>query len=149
MKILFLDIDGVLNSRKFFESQRAIRKSSSYEWKETDDIDPESVRHLNHLLKETGAKIVISSSWRVGKTVDELRDLAAIVGINSSLVIGKTTCAHVQGGRGAEIREWVKEHKDIDKFLILDDDDFDMEEMIDFMIKTDSTVETIWERLIR
>ena len=52
-KIIFLDIDGVLNSESYFKNKIA------------GVIDPECVRRLNRIIKETDADIVISSSWKL------------------------------------------------------------------------------------
>jgi hypothetical protein len=53
MKVIFLDIDGVLNR-------------TSFVWIDEDNpIDPKSAELLNELLLQTGAKIVVSSSWRL------------------------------------------------------------------------------------
>ena len=49
MKIIFLDIDGVLNQTGNAASL---------------PFDPNCVMYLNHVIKETGAHIVISSAWR-------------------------------------------------------------------------------------
>lgn len=59
MRIVFLDIDGVLN-------HSATRGAM---WSEDEPlpipIAPECMARLNRLIAETGAKIVISSSWRL------------------------------------------------------------------------------------
>lgn len=55
-KIIFLDIDGVLNSRQWYMCENGkIGKGN---------IDPENVRVLKELVEETGAEIVLASSWR-------------------------------------------------------------------------------------
>lgn len=54
MKIIFLDVDGVLNSVQDGYSIR-LRTDSH-------------LKLLQHIVKETGAKIVLSSSWRIGFT---------------------------------------------------------------------------------
>jgi len=87
MKLLFLDIDGVLNSHAFFatlrknpppsrENLRAMRKINrklvqggtsvpqSTILYDLQHIDPTAVAMLNSFLEETQAKVVISSTWR-------------------------------------------------------------------------------------
>ena len=54
MKVIFLDVDGVLNTPKF------IRRQSSF-----SSIDPVLVDIVVHIVNKTGCKIVLSSSWRV------------------------------------------------------------------------------------
>lgn len=52
MKVLFLDIDGVLNNLKILTEAGC------------SGIDPQCVRELNRIVAVTGCRIVISSSWR-------------------------------------------------------------------------------------
>lgn len=55
-KILFLDIDGVLNSDRFIDAHPKLPY--------TELIDKEAVSRVLSIIEKTGAKIVISSSWR-------------------------------------------------------------------------------------
>lgn len=59
IKYLFLDIDGVLNHQDWYHK---IRFSKKYPYR---DFDPDCVNRVNRILNETGAKLVISSSWRL------------------------------------------------------------------------------------
>lgn len=52
MRVLFLDIDGVLNGHDYSDEAKSC------------NIRRECVFRLNRVVKETGCKIVISSSWR-------------------------------------------------------------------------------------
>ena len=56
MKIIFLDIDGVLNSRIYDRKRNR---------DELTDIDETRLPLVKELVAATGAKIVLSSSWRV------------------------------------------------------------------------------------
>ena len=61
MKVLFLDIDGVLNSVEF--SQKQVRRSLLAD---TSQIDPVACSKINNLVKTVpDLKIVISSTWRL------------------------------------------------------------------------------------
>lgn len=66
-KIIFLDFDGVLNSQLWYIRTKGNR--------EIDDLDTEAIGFLNTLIKNTGAKVVVSSTWRLNKTVDELQEI--------------------------------------------------------------------------
>ncbi|MDE7380098.1 MAG: hypothetical protein K2N14_03500, partial [Clostridia bacterium] len=55
MKIIFLDIDGVLNSLKY-DASRDKRKLTN--------IDETRLPILKSIVEKTGAKIVLSSTWR-------------------------------------------------------------------------------------
>ncbi len=54
MKIIFLDIDGVLNSRQY-DAERGTAEGN---------IDVSRLLLLKQLIDQTGAKIVLTSSWR-------------------------------------------------------------------------------------
>lgn len=56
MKVIFLDIDGVLNT-KYWENMK-VRDQYGH------TFDPNSVANLARIIEETGAEIVISSSWK-------------------------------------------------------------------------------------
>lgn len=56
MKVIFLDVDGVLNSQDLFERCG----------EELVPIDEENIRYLKEIVDATGAQIVLSSSWRYG-----------------------------------------------------------------------------------
>ena len=60
---IFLDIDGVLNHEDWYVNHIGKYRDSFKEWWE-ECFDPECVKRVKHILEETGAKIVISSSWR-------------------------------------------------------------------------------------
>ena len=55
-KIIFLDIDGVLNSMDYFEQTK--------DCKGYTEINPEKVKLLKEIVDRTGAEIVLSSTWR-------------------------------------------------------------------------------------
>ena len=68
-RILFLDIDGVLNGKDWAVENigRGNEGWSPYVF------DPRTVRQLNRILEITGAEIVISSSWRHAWTLEQLQ----------------------------------------------------------------------------
>jgi hypothetical protein len=122
--IIFLDFDGVLNSQLYF--MRKDRKG--------EPIDENVVKLLNILCEDTKALVVVSSTWRLGRSIDELQCILGDKGFEHQ-VIGKTLdlrrgehgdCIH----RGNEIEQWIKSHEDIvqakyygySNYLILDDD---------------------------
>lgn len=63
MKILFVDLDGVLNSKRYFDSKvwQERPKKSREDWK-LASIDDTKIPLLNRITDATGARIVISSS---------------------------------------------------------------------------------------
>ena len=123
MKVIFLDVDGVLNS-----SQDGF------------NIKLETRKHLvllKQLVDETGAEIVLSSSWRIydktrvfiKKKLEEYE--IALIGVTPDTGESK----------GKEIKKWLDETPySIESFVILDDDS-DMEEFTHAkLVKTDSNI---------
>lgn len=136
MKILFLDIDGVLNSHEFWIRCRELGLIPD------DQIDPQAVERLNRLTDATGAKIVVSSTWRLpyvwNKQLAMLVTRLQKVGIKAE-IIGMTPDHQKQYGRGGEIQAWMLQARqdgmDIESFAILDDDS-DMGNLMDYLVKT-------------
>jgi hypothetical protein len=136
MKVLFLDIDGVLNSRKYlkFCVTQGILPD--------DKIDPEAVARLNQITAATDAKIVVSSTWRLpyvwNKQLDRLVALLQKNGIKGD-IIGMTPDHQRSHGRGGEIQDWMRRCKldgiQIETFVILDDDN-DMGDLDKFLVQT-------------
>jgi len=117
VKVIFLDVDGVLNSLEHFRDTSGKRKC------EADQIDRACVARLNSLTQRTGASIVVSSCWRIGKSLRQLRELFKTVGIQAR-VVGKTPHTNkISRPRGDEIQSWIDSRKYApDSFVILDDD---------------------------
>ena len=160
MKVLFLDMDGVLNSNVFFRStayaeSRAMQQmgdDESYgdEW--TAMVDNSAVARLNRVIKETGAKVVISSSWRYHRTPEDMQDVLNRCGFKGE-VIGRTPVGMeidpdsvgapemrltVQYDRGYEIEQWLVQNTHLnvaDNFAIVDDD-WDMPNIKDHFVRT-------------
>lgn len=125
MKIIFLDIDGVLINGP---SCRA----------GFGKVAPECVARLNRLIETTGAAIVLSSCWRVGRTRIECCDLLLEWGVKGKVL--DRTRQTVQGGiRGDEIQDWLNEwqerHGPAESFVILDDDR-DMGHLLPYLVHT-------------
>ena len=113
--IVFLDIDGVLNHGN--EKDRIKTKSGV--------VCGESIKILNELCLRTGAKIVISSTWRKDDIPPE--DSLRSAGLTAE-VVGHTPV--LNSCRGLEIEQWLKDNEsvtgskyyDFSNYVILDDD---------------------------
>jgi len=130
MKVIFLDFDGVLNSAASFIRVSSERKKLTKEQKEglppvSEHLDPTCASNFQYILKhcKDDVKIVISSTWRELFSLDWLKEHLAKYGIDSSRVIDRTPSIFRFGGscRGAEINEWLNEHKEVTDFVIIDD----------------------------
>jgi len=141
-KLLFLDIDGVLNSFQSAIMEHKYKKlrmnyPASMHFGKFCPLAQSNLKLIQDCVPEL--EIVISSSWRVDKTVRELQHLLGYDGvINATRVIGKTPI--IGRPRGIEIQRWFDWHtsgRSTGAFAILDDDD-DMHPYEDFLVQTDS-----------
>ncbi len=65
MKIIFLDIDGVLNhTPQWFDVNYFVWKWFRWEWEIPYQIEKKLAKRIEYIIKKTGAKVVISSTWR-------------------------------------------------------------------------------------
>lgn len=125
MKIVFLDMDGVLNSHAFDvarnladpnHEQRPFNRKEAQSW--ASMIDTTAVKRLNKILAETGAQIVISSSWRHAHSVVRMQKILTLAGMVGS-VVDQTPV--MEGPRSHEIASWLGAHSEVRRFVILDD----------------------------
>lgn len=112
LKAIFLDIDGVLNSAKWFRDNADNPNIKPYR-----EMDPQLVGRFNRIIKETGAKIVLSSAWRCH---DNWHENMIKNGITDNF-IDRTGNGH-DGIRGMQIREWAMKHEELLRYAIIDDD---------------------------
>lgn len=125
MRVIFLDVDGVLNCSESFERDQ----SSITIWEPCMEA-------LAHLVRETGAKVVFSSTWRWLFDLDELTMMLWTHGVDAE-VIGKTAMKGFSSPpRGLEIQMWLDDHPEVEHFVILDDD-ADMEHLLPYLVQTD------------
>jgi hypothetical protein len=141
--IIFLDIDGVFNCQLFYRSKqfndykdakKQLRKDVKAKKIESlyyyaSQICKERVEWFNQLCVELNASIVISSTWRSNKTVEELQEIFDYCG-GTFKIISKTP--HTGYERGTEISKWLKEniklethgchYFDFYNYVIIDDD---------------------------
>lgn len=146
-KYIFLDIHGVITTPEYFKDGMWI-------------LSPEKQKLLGKILNETGAKIVLSSSWRC-KTLEKTKEHMLSEGFlfNDDLIgvtiraynyLDKASKIHLSIPRGVEIKQWIDTHihsdngknwekKKIGKdytYVILDDDNDMLLEQKDYFIKT-------------
>ncbi len=115
MKVIFLDIDGVLNSDEYFEKTANLNIQGI-----ESEIDVEKIKLLKKAIDETGAKVVLSSTWRYMRKVKDLKELLSHYGI---VIIDSTP--FLGDERGLEIKQWLTTHaRVVEDFVILDDEIF-------------------------
>lgn len=139
MRVVFLDIDGVLNHQIFFkkryderEHERKIIKEGGRLTEKShlefyaEMLDVESIEILNSILdKVEDVKFVISSTWRMGETIESLTNILSIKGFKGE-IIGMTPIGCKCCVRGNEIQEWVSKNMDEEDAYVIFDDDSDM-----------------------
>lgn len=121
MRIVFLDIDGVLSTfrevcHRLAPGEKRIRPYA---------FSPKAIQTLNDIYLASNCSLVISSSWRKIYSLDDLRDLFRERKILAP-IIDKTDGI---GPRGIEIIAWLSEHKEVTDYIILEDEVFDMKEL--------------------
>lgn len=146
MKIIFLDIDGVLNYDLWYTSETYRNIMSTSENFDLD-IDPINAKLINSICKKTNAKIVITSDKRFDWN-DTLMQLKR-GGINIDLIIDKTPeilwerFRNYDEGieveydciRGNEIKRWLYTHPEVKKYVIIDDILDFSDEQLPFLVK--------------
>lgn len=139
MNIIFLDIDGVLNTSETFKRRKE-------EFDKTGilghRIDEYRVEYLKEIVDSTNAKIVLISVWRKdfdkvdnklicnGKDAFEIVEVLSKYDLEIYDIINPKKHFKQDG-----IKEWLNNH-DVNKFIIIDDESFDLVYYYDFLIKT-------------
>jgi len=131
MKIIFLDIDGVLNVYSQGHDQYGAIFHTHF------------MENLKTIVDETDAKIVISSSWRVNG-IDEMRSMWRDRGLAGEVVDITPDLYFVYSGptgddnycRGDEIKLWLENNPEITVYVILDDDNDMLEDQLENFVQT-------------
>jgi hypothetical protein len=123
-KIIYLDIDGVLNTDDFLLHS----EDDSLE----GQLDPELVLNLAQIVNATGAKIVLISSWRSLKNItpetltvilNKVLAKSAFSGSHIPLKVVAFTPILPSGNRGREILNFISEHRLSGKpYVVIDDE---------------------------
>lgn len=109
-KILFLDIDGVLNSAKTCCAFGGYPMAMSH----IAAFDQAAIRLIQRLCDSAGVQIVLSSAWRNDA---EWETYGPALGLP---IIGRTPS--FLGPRGREIQKWLEDHPGVEQYAIVDDD---------------------------
>jgi len=145
MKVVFLDIDGVLNSLNFVRDfdNRCAEAGEVLGFQH--QIDHQAVLRLNRILINTRAVVVVSSSWRRIVDLDELIRILRNYGFEGTIVGTTPDLSHLDRAdrpiwRGDEIAHWLEHSpRAVQSFVILDDNN-DMGELSHRLVLTDDRV---------
>ena len=137
MKVVFLDFDGPIIPIMSHQPPHRVSGKGAQAF-------PSCVEQLNRITDETGAVIVVSSTWRadgITKTRERLRDW----GVRADCIDvtphmnerDPRSGLWVSHPRGHEIQKWLNEydHEKVESFVILDDDS-DMAHLLPYLIQT-------------
>jgi hypothetical protein len=136
MTVLFLDIDGVLNST------RSCLAFGGF----PHGITPDHLKRFDHcavglirrLCKETGAVCVLSSTWR------QLHPYTEISAALDIPMIGATPKSD-DGFRGREIAAWLAAHPEVTQYAIVDDDGDMLPEQKPYFVQTPHSDGLRWD----
>ncbi len=112
--LIFLDYDGVLNSRFYFLKRHELIKTDKIRIQHyKDDFDPKRIKILKEICDKTNSYVVVISSWR--GNIDAQNYLISkgipIIGITPRL-----------GHRGKEIETYLESLGEQPNYIILDDE---------------------------
>jgi hypothetical protein len=144
MKVIFLDFDGVVNSQNWYKRRvDEVGMDDVHSQYPFYEIDPEAVKRINFIIEKTGAKVVVSSTWRHGRSVEDLTKILQFAGFNGEIVDVTPHMGGIKGytvPRGCEIEQWLEqknfkrinwsiarlrekvEKSEVKNYIILDDD---------------------------
>jgi len=123
--IIFLDIDGVLNTARGKDYWRKTLRTKTYQF--NADLCPDAIKNLNEIIRQTGAKIVISSYWRSFFPLETLRIIFHEYEIQGEIIDTLRMADEVpflpNSTRGGLILHWMRENHEPETYVIIDDND--------------------------
>jgi hypothetical protein len=135
MKIIFLDMDGVLCTNRAHIAQGGIQGMPNHSF--MDALDREGVGMLTAIEKKCGDILyVLSSTWRKRHTKKEMEDWLRRYGWTGEFHPDWRT-GELNGPRGLEIEEWLSRHPDTENYVILDDSGDMLESQKYHFVQTD------------
>ena len=144
-KVIFLDIDGVLNSNFWNADHQREISDGKY-------IDTEKVKLLSKLVKKAKADIILHSGWRFwfGSDLKPMRQeagyLADILEKEGMVVAGMTPDLTTEEIRKTkkfskvkadEILMWLKNHPETERWVVIDDLELHNDEIAKKQVMTD------------
>jgi histidinol phosphatase-like enzyme len=148
MKYIFLDIDGVLNSTEYWESEERRKESEGMSDAQIMliahwiHLDPKALKLVNDLVDRSGAKVILSSTWRAKYSHEEITKMMQDRGATFEVIdstpqlFGKVNSPRIP--RGKEIGAYLDHLRfKPESFVIIDDHD-DMLGLKDSLVKTNA-----------
>lgn len=135
LKVLFLDIDGVLNSSRTAVACKGYPlELDGYHRAMFDDV---AVGLIRGLCAKGGVSVVVSSAWRITHHWDAIgRALDLPTMDRTPLLLGT---------RGDEIQHWLDAHPEVTQYAIVDDDSDMLPSQHFNFVKTDGRNGLMWD----
>ena len=125
MRVIFLDVDGVLNSQQladkigygghYDENVPATEKNTLW--------GQDMVNNLKRIVETTESQIVMSSTWRIYFSTKKFKEMFAVYGWEDAPIIDRTPGGYAN--RGMEINRWLADQQErnivVENYVILDD----------------------------
>lgn len=128
MKVIFLDIDGVLCSMRSAAAHGGYPAAGNpMSWSKFDDT---AIELLRTAIAETGAHVVLSSSWR---TEVNMGALEYRLGLR---LHGATRASAENDARGKQIEDWLLANPGVQRYAILDDGEDMLPHQMDKLCRT-------------
>ena len=122
MKILFLDMDGVLSCPRICLMQKVLKDdepAASFNM-----IDSYGLQYIKTICEQFNFKIVVSSAWRGNEA---FRHMLSTHGLSYSHFHEDWKTYNNDSGRGAEIQDWLNNHPEVGlNYIIFEDEPFDL-----------------------
>lgn len=146
LKVLFLDLDGVLN---FWTRADSLTEGIADMWTGRC-LAPSCVEIFNQLVQDTGASVVISSTWKdrpeYRGDLEALKQTLQEGGVNVTNIIGVTPNI---GPRVTEICVWLRHHPEVSGFAVLDDNVGGMHTLTPHLVLTQTSTGLVPEDALR
>jgi hypothetical protein len=146
MKIIFLDIDNVLNSDVYTESEMYKQATAGMSDAKIMlvahhlHLDPDALKLINDLVNRSGAEVVLSSTWRTKYSPAEVTKM--MQGRGATFTVTASTPDLTRGrmsryvSRGAEISAYLRGYDVKPEYVILDDR-YDMDHHKEHLVQTE------------
>lgn len=124
MRVLFLDVDGVLVHSGTAGLGKLTNEPFGTSFYHAATVDSTCVQRILRIVEATGAVIVVTSTWRRfdGQST-ALRRAFLTAGVERralrGLFVGSTP--HIGENRPLEVTTWLSEHPGVEKYLVIDD----------------------------
>jgi hypothetical protein len=111
MKVIFIDIDGVLATAPCWNMNRD-NKWDAY------PFDKKAVKVFNEIIEKTGAELVLSSDWKHYYTMNQMKEIflefngVIKAPFDRTPFSSEYTAMNLEGGRVTEIKMWLEENKE-------------------------------------